>query len=367
MSVEPRPEVAGIEPCYHGGIDYAELKALGFAPEKVVDFSVCTNPFMPPPGVKKALQKIAIGQYPDSQATELKERLSKKLGVEEDNILVGSGVIELIRLLALAYLRKADLVLVLEPTFGEYELVCEMLGARVAKQWAKEKEAFRPQVEKAVDFIKERHPRAVFICNPNNPTGVYLWREDIETILDSLEGGLLILDEAYISFVDGAWSSLKLISSDNLVILRSMTKDFGLAGLRIGYAISSREIIANLRKVCPPWNVSVVAQKIGTFVLEREDYLAQTKVKVKRSKEFLIKELSRLGLPPLPSETHFFLLKVGKASKFRHDLLKEGILVRDCTSFGLPEYVRISPRTINECRRLVSAVEKVLHQSGLEA
>jgi histidinol-phosphate aminotransferase len=216
---------------------------------------------------------------------------------------------------------------------------------------------FTPRIEEIAELIKERRPRAVFLCNPNNPTGSYLSRPDIEALVDAAGDGMIVIDEAYVAFVEEGWSSNELISRDNVVILRSMTKDYALAGLRLGYALAHREIISSLRRVCPPWNVNVVAQKIGSIVLEDDEYLEQSKSKIREVKKLLVDELSRLGFAPLPSETHFFLVKVGEADKFRSALLKEGILVRDCASFGLPEYVRIAPRTMPECRRLITAIE----------
>ena len=135
MSLLPRPEIENLKVCPHGGINYAELSAVGIAPEAVLDFSVCTNPFMPPPGIKEMLNSVAIEKYPDCEATELRQRLSDKLGVPPDNILVGSGTTELIRLIALAYFRQGDNILILEPTYGEYEIAAQIVGAKPIKQW----------------------------------------------------------------------------------------------------------------------------------------------------------------------------------------------------------------------------------------
>jgi len=359
LSLRPKQWVADLEACYHGGMGYAELKHLGINPDEVLDFSVCLNPFMPPPQLKKALGDVAIGQYPDSEATGLKERLSAELSVPEENILVGSGTTELIRLIALAYLREDDRVLIPEPTYGEYELASRMVGAQVVKHRLRVADNFALRMEEVAWLMRGHCPRAVFICNPNNPTGRYLSQPDILTLVDAIGDGLLIIDEAYVAFVEASWPSTSLISRDNVVILRSMTKDYVLAGLRLGYAVAHREIIANLRRVCPPWNVNIVAQKMGALVLEDRSSLEQSKGRIKEAKEFLVKELSRLGFAPLPSDTHFFLVEVGEAGKFRNALLERGIIVRDCTSFGLPEYVRIAARTMPECQRLVAAIEGI--------
>jgi len=364
LSLQPRPELENLKVCHHGGINYAELRAVGITPEAVLDFSVCSNPFTSPPGVKKILNTIAIEQYPDSEATELRQRLSEKLGVTPENILAGSGVVELIRLIALTYFRQGEPVLILEPTFGEYEVACQIAGAKPVKQWMKAEDNFAPKIEETANLIRQHRPRAVFICNPNNPTGKYLSKQEIETILTASTDSLLILDEAYINFINNSWSAIALISQGNVIILRSMTKDYALAGLRLGYAVANKEIINSLRRVRPPWNVNLIAQKAGVIALEDVDYLKQSQKKIKQAKQYLIDELCRLGFSPLPSDTNFFLVRVANAKEFRTALLKHGILVRDCTSFGLPEHIRIAPRTMPECQKLIGAIKVLKHKGA---
>ncbi len=363
MSLRPKPEVENLELCPHGGPNQAELEALGLTPEAVLDFSVSSNPFMPPPEVSKVFDTAVLNRYPDTEATEFRQCLSKKLAVPPDNILVGSGAVELIRLIALTYFRQGDHVLILEPTFGEYRVACQIVGAETAGVWAREDEGFAHRIEETAELIKQEHPRGVFVCNPNNPTGQYLTRQQIEVILGPADDSLLILDEAYVSFVEDGWSSLDLIYRGNVIVMRSLTKDYALAGLRLGYAIASREIIEALRRVRPPWNVNVVAQKAGVAALGDPDYLEQCKPEIKQARQFLISELGRLGYTVMPSSTNFFLVKVANASTFRSALLRHGLLVRDCTSFGLPEYVRIAARTMPECQKLITAIQS-LRQKG---
>ena len=367
MSLHPRPEIENIKVCYHGGLDYAELGAMGLAPEDIVDFSVCCNPFMPPPAVRKILNSIAINHYPDSESTELRQCLSQKLGVAPDNILAGNGAVELIRLIALTYFRPGDPILILKPTFGEYEVACQIVGAEVIEQRGRVEEDFLLRIEETVNLIQQHRPRGVFVCNPNNPTGQYLSRQEVKTILDTCGDSLLILDEAYITFVDNGWLSLDLIRRGNVIILRSMTKDYALAGLRLGYAIANEEIINALHRVCPPWNVNIVAQKAGVIAARNDNFLEQFKQRIKQPKQFLTNELRRIGLPPLPSKANFFLVRVGDGKVFRQALLRHGILVRDCASFGLPEYVRIALRTMPECRKLITAIQKLKYKGELNA
>jgi histidinol-phosphate aminotransferase len=319
---------------------------------------------MPPPGIKEIISTISIERYPDSQSTELCQALSGQLAVPPENILAGSGTTELIRLIALTYFRRGDRVLLLEPTYGEYEVACQLAGARLVKHHARENDNFIPEMGEVIELLQKHHPRAVFICNPNNPTGKYLSRRDIETVLDNLEESLLVLDEAYVAFVRESWNSPGLTERDNVVIIRSMTKDYGLPGLRLGYAVACREIIDSLRSVLPPWNVNIIAQKVGIAVLEEEEYLKQSLRQVQEAKRFLVSELTRLGFKVLPSDIHYFLVKVSNATGCRRSLLKRGILVRDCTSFGLSEYIRVSPRTMPECVKLIEAFDNILKAGG---
>lgn len=356
--LQPKPNIEKIIPATHGGINYGELVRLGISPESVLDFSVSTNPFGPPPGIAEALSHAPIVNYPDSEATELVQALASKLKVAPDNLLIGSGSTELIRLIALAYFGAEDCVLIPQPTYGDYEVACEIVGAQVLKQWMQEEANFRLDIVETVDLIRKHKPKGIFLGNPNNPTGQYLSKEEVMQILSAAKGSLVILDEAYIAFTERAWTSLDLISLGNLVILRSMTKDYALAGLRLGYAISAEPIISMLKRVRPPWNVSSLAQQAGILALKADVYLEECSLKILEAKEFLIRELKTLGLSPVPSPANFFLVKVGNAAEFRQALLKKGFLVRDCASFGLRDYIRLAPRTLPECRRLIRVIKE---------
>ena len=360
MSLLPRPEIRDVAICQHGGIDYVEVETLGIASQDILDFSANLNPLGPPPRVMETLSKVEISHYPDSEVYYLKRSLAEKLGVKMCNLLVGSGSTELIRLAALAYFGPGDKVLIIEPTYGEYQVACQITGATLIKQQLPAQNGFWLDTSETVELIRQHHPKGIFVCNPNNPTGRYLSRVDFEKILDAAKDSLVVLDEAYVSFVDNAWSSLdNMIVGNNLLVLRSMTKDYAMAGLRLGYGVAKEEIIANLRRICPPWNVNALAQKAGITAIASEGYLKRCQIELREAKNYLIAELSGLGLPPLPSEANFFLVKVGDAPRFRRELLKRMILVRDCTSFGLPQYVRIAPRPLPQCQKLITAIKEM--------
>jgi histidinol-phosphate aminotransferase len=230
----------------------------------------------------------------------------------------------------------------------------------VVEQRLEEEKGFRLDVEETVSLARHHEVRGLFLCNPNNPTGELLPFPDVEKMVELLPHTLIVLDQAYSSFTSDLDRHPDLVQRGNVILLHSLTKDFALGGIRLGYVISHPEIIRHLDKVLPPWNVNVVAQKAGLAALGEEEYVNQCSTKLKVAKEYLLSELRRLGLSPLPSETNYFLLKVGRATEFRRKLLSKKILVRDCTSFGLPQYIRIGVRTLPECQRLVEAVDNLL-------
>jgi histidinol-phosphate aminotransferase len=368
LPLRPKREVAALRTAEHGGIlqyNNASLKNPILEPEKVLDFSVCTNPFMPPPGVREIMSSVAIERYPDSHSTLLRQKLSQKLEIPLENMLVGSGTTELIRIITQTYFRHRDRILVVGPTYSEYETAARLTGGVVKNYKASTNSNFSPKSEEIIAFIKQFHPRAVFVCNPNNPTGKYISRDEIETIAANLGDSLLVLDEAYVAFVEESWNSLDLIKNGNIIVLRSMTKDYGLPGLRLGYAVANPDIIDNLQSAAPPWNVNAVAQAVGIAVLEQEDYLQQSLRAVHEASRFLVDGLTGMGLIVLPSDTHYFLVKTENAGEIQGLLLDRGILVRNCSSFGLEEFVRISPRILPECIKLIETFKEIIREQSL--
>lgn len=350
-----------IERAAHGGINYSELEALGLKPGEILDFSANINPFGPPPGLRKALKNVDISSYPDSISGKLRKALAEKLGLEPDNIIAGSGSTEIMRLVALAFFKPGDEVLVVEPAFGEYEVSCRIAGAEVIRYTLKAEEDFTLNASEAVKLIAERRPAGLFFTNPNNPTGKYYSRDVIERLLagHAVNDCIVLMDEAYISFVDKPWSSLNLIEKNNILILRSMTKDYALAGLRLGYGVAGKDITASLQRICAPWNVNAMAQEAGLCALKAERYIEKSLDEIRKAKAYLIEGLKNLGLNPASSDTNFLLVKTGNGAFWRQELLKRKILVRDCASFGLFDYIRVSVRTRSECDKLLERMEEV--------
>lgn len=360
--LRPRHEIEELPPAVHGGPDYAELQKLGVSPGDVLDLSVSTNPCGSPPGIQEAICRADFASYPDSESGELCNALAANLKIDPDHIIIGSGSTEIIRMIAQSYFGPGDSVLIPHPTYGDYETACRIAGAAIVKVSTLKEPDFRLNVSSAIDQMLKRRARGIFICNPNNPTGQYLNRAEVKKLVAAAVDSLIVLDEAYIAFTRNSWPSIELLNGGNLAIVRSMTKDYALAGVRLGYAIAPPHIISTLKKVRPPWNVSAAAQQAGLAALSSGSYLEDCRRLVNESKDFLITHLHNLGLKPAPSETNFFLVKVGDATGARNFLLSKGFLVRDCTSFGLPEYIRIAPRLLPDCKKLVSAIEEYLDE-----
>jgi histidinol-phosphate aminotransferase len=359
MPLLPGDNINRIGRVCHGGLDYTELENLGIVPDEVIDFSSNLNPFIPLIEMRDIEDRIAINRYPDPESVALRQMIAAKLGLSIENIIAGNGSTELIRLAATAYLGAGDRALIVEPTYGEYRIACGIAGARIVSQTLSETIGFEMDVYNTVRLIKGNKPKVIFLCNPNNPTGYYLDRERFKQILKAAPDSLIVLDEAYISFVDHAWSSFDFIGAGNLLVVRSMTKDYALAGLRLGYSVAGSEIIEVLSRICPPWNVNAAAQAAGIVALENEEALQGSLKVVLAGKSYLVEELDKSGFRCLPSKTNFFLVRVGDAAEFRRKLLKKSILIRDCTSFGLPGYIRIAAGTMENNRKLVAVLKEM--------
>jgi histidinol-phosphate aminotransferase len=356
--LSPRPEVLATPFDQHGALDYRELEHAGLAPERVLDFSVNSNPYGPSPAVREALAGVPLDRYPDRESLALRRALSAFWQIPMEQILAANGTAELIWLVALAFVRSGDTVCVVGPTFGEYARAASLMGAQV-KTWTAAAEAgFAIDTTQVDRVLAGARPRLVFLCNPNNPTGALAPPEAIQTWTTAHPDTLFVVDEAYIQFVDGLSSAANL-RAENVLVLRSMTKDYALAGLRLGYALGSGAVVDALARVRPPWSVNALAQAAGVAALQDKDHLCQSMHKLRQAKRTLVNRLRALGLPPVPSATRYFLVRVGDGGAFRLSLVAKQILVRDCASFGLPEYVRIATRTPAENDVLLAAIRAV--------
>lgn len=339
----------------HGGINPAELQRLGIDCEKLIDFSVNSNPFGPAPAVLEALQKVDVSLYPDRDCDEIRRALGQVCRVSPDQVCVGNGTAELIWLITHAFLRPGERVLILGPTFGEYARAAAALGADV-KEIRACAPLFTPPVDTLLTAVRQQRPRLVFLCNPNNPTGKFIPLSDIEKVAQACgQDCLLVLDEAYRSFVDGQFFST--LSAENCLVLRSMTKDFALASLRLGYVLGSAAHIARLRQFQPAWSVNAYAQAAGLAALQSLDYYRKTLEELTKLKRDFFLGLSTASLTVVSSDVHFGLIALNRpAVEVRRMLLQQSIQVRDCASFGLPDFIRISTRQKWENEKFIEMI-----------
>jgi histidinol-phosphate aminotransferase len=357
--------VQAVAPVAHGSVPAADLAAAGLDPASTVDFSVSTNPLGPPPRALAALAALGEGdalgvwRYPDPTARPLRRAIGARLGVDPEALVAGNGSADLIWSIALAGVRPApDSVLILGPTFGEYERASRLMGARLLYELASPEDGFCLDVPAIAGRIRRERPRVVWLCNPNNPTGRYLPRAAVEHLLDACAGtdALLVVDEAYLPFVDAPDSLLDLLPAGNLFLLRSLTKDYALAGLRLGYGVAIPALAGAVRLAQPPWSAGAPAQAAGLAALEDQAHLDRARREIRLARALLVAGLEGLGYRITPPAANFVLVEVGDAPTFRAALMGRGCVVRDCTSFGLPGHVRIGVRTRPECERLLAAV-----------
>lgn len=359
MTVRPSARLAGLSPVPHGGIGDAELARHGLARAEIVDFSVNANPLGPSPAAVAAASAAAWDRYPDDAAAELRDALAARDGVLPEEVVVGNGSAELIWLLALAFLDPGDAALIVGPTFGEYARAAGIAGAAVHELRADPVYGFAVDIAAVMQTAEQADARAIFLCNPNNPTGTLLPADALDALAEGLRGRLLAVDEAYRQFVDEPPATTGLLGRGNVVLFRSLTKDYALPGLRLGYALAAAPIRRALDAARPPWSVNAVAQAAGLAALADEDHLALARDEVRRARVSLTEALAELGLRVIPPAANFVLVEVGDGAAVRAALLRRGLVVRDCASFGLPAQIRIGLRPVAECARLVAALTEL--------
>ena len=357
----------------HGGIKEAELRALGLRLDDCFDFSASVSPLGPPEGVTEAIAAVDLTAYPDPHCLALTEAIATHhagAGVTDGNIIVGNGSTEIIHLLTRAWIGAppagcTNSALLLTPTYGEYDGAVRISGGTVTTLTATRcSEGFAWDTSAVTATIAAARPALTFICNPNNPTGVLMGRDQLAEIAVAVAntGGLLVVDEAYINLSE-RWADADVIEPaarhGSVVALRSMTKDYALTALRLGYAVASEEVITRLAALQPDWSVNGLAQAAGLVAIADEAYLERARRAVAASRDCLVERLSELGIRCYPAEANFVLARVGDAADLRDRLARRGLFVRDCASFGLHDCIRIGLRPVEDCMRLADAIDEV--------
>lgn len=330
----------------------------------VIKMASNENPLGPSPlaleALKKAIARVNI--YPDSNCFYLKRELASHLGCGEENLIIGNGSDEILKLIAETFLNPGDEVIYGWPSFSEYEFVSKVMEAKCIA--VPLRDDFTLDLDAIIGNVRSK-TKLIFICNPNNPTGTIVKEKELSDFLERLPGDVLVvLDEAYYEYVTAPDypDSLKFVKEGkNVIVLRTFSKIYGLAGLRIGYGIASSEIISCINRVREPFNVNLLAQEAARAALNDSDHLERSKELVLNGKEYLYKSFERLGLRYVPSEANFIFVDTGKDSKeVFAALLREGVIVRTGDIFGYPTYIRVTVGTPSENERFVRSLEKVL-------
>ncbi len=348
-------------PTYQPGRPIEEVaRELGIPADSIIKVASNENPFGPSPLAIAALQKAipGVNLYPDGNAFYLKQKLAAKLGVETANLVLGNGSNEIIEFVGHALLGPGTDIVVSQYCFAIYPIVAKMFGADVRVVPAKDYGHDLPAMFQAITT----KTRIVFVANPNNPTGTLASREELIDFVNRVpDDVLLVMDEAYIEFLEDAVDLIPLIrlgTRKNLILMRTFSKIYGLAGLRIGYGIAPVELASALEKIRQPFNANLLAQTAALAALDDDAHVVKTRKNNFTGLNFFAANFKKLGLEFVPSYANFILVRVGDGAKVFNAMQKLGVITRPMAGYGLPEWIRISIGTPPENQRSLEALKK---------
>lgn len=344
--MKPRKCIGELEPYGHVLSDGEIAEKYGISLGEVKRFDRNTSPGVLG-CVKRELGKIAeegIGnEYPDSRYVELTGLLAEYCGAEPGQVVLGNGADEAIDLVVRAYLPEGGAAVASTPTFSFYKVVVSMNGGRFAE--VPRREDFSLDGRKLLEAAKENDAKIMFVCNPNNPTGNLTPPEEIEGIAEGF-GGLLVVDEAYIEFAGegNGGSAVGLCEKcGNVVVIRTLSKAFGLAGMRVGYMVCPKEVAGELNKMRQPYNINAVSMRLAVAALGNRGEMEENVGRLVGERERVAAELAKMGLRVFPSSTNFVLVEVGDAEGAFERLAGKGLVVRKLGG-GLGSILRITVR-----------------------
>jgi histidinol-phosphate aminotransferase len=331
----------------------------------VIKLASNENPMGPSPLALKAIRQVLsrIHRYPDGSGYYLKQSLSRLLGLSPEQILLGNGSNEIIELALKTFLKPGYEVISPVPSFLVYEKAVQAMGGKnilvPLKRFTIDLEAIRSRISPRTQII--------IVNNPNNPTGTIITTKEWERFLSGVPDRILILlDEAYIDFVEDpdCPNGLNYINTEkNLIVFRTFSKAYGLAGLRIGFGLARPELVDYINRVRQPFNVNSLAQAGALGALKDQTFYEKTRSLVRAGKKVIESGLTGMGLFFVPSQTNFILIKVPqKAQMVFEAMLKKGVIIRSMKSYGLDEYIRVNIGLPEENRRFLRALKQVLHK-----
>jgi histidinol-phosphate aminotransferase len=356
---------------YVGGRPISEVaREYGLDENKIVKLASNENPLGMPKSAQEAMLKAAgdLGRYPDSNGFELKNVLSARLGVPTDWITLGNGSNDILELAARAVAQSGDDIIFSRHAFAVYPLAAQAVGARAIEVDATA--AYGHDLPAMLQAVKASGDKAklVFVANPNNPTGSYLSAKEIEEFLSALPPHVVVvLDEAYNEYLtpEQQYDAVAWVKRfPNMILSRSFSKAYGLAGLRIGYGVAQPVLTDLLNRIRQPFNVNSLAQAAAIAALQDAEFLQQGYELNRAGFAQLTQAFDRLGLNYLPSAGNFVLVKVGEddgaGARINLELLKRGVIVRPVGNYGLPQWLRISIGLPQENDAFISALSDIL-------
>ena len=357
----------------HGGNVYQVAREQGISIERIVDFSASINPLGPPATMLRAIRSALkqVVHYPDPDCWKLRRALAQHCCVDPDMILVGNGSTELIHLLPRVL--AIESALIIGPTFEEYARALMDAGSSVQYVHARRHEGFRPPLNDALREVSARGSRcdAVFLCNPNNPTGRVMTRQNVGELAGAVDRqqGWLIVDEAFIDYCHVQSVVPMLNEYPRMIVLRSLTKFYAMPGLRIGYLLGASKLVNQLKDRQPPWSVNSLVQEASRSALRDHAYVVRSRTFMKQERSRFLRGLHCLsGIRAYPSAANFVLIEFpawASAGEVSARLASQNLLVRDCSALpGLTtQMIRVAIRTTKENRRFIAALDACLKKT----
>ncbi|RQD78176.1 MAG: histidinol-phosphate transaminase [Halanaerobium sp. MSAO_Bac5] len=348
---------------YQAGKSIEEVKR-EFGLDKIVKLASNENPLGPAPEVIETIKNEAenVYLYPDSDSRILKENLSKHYSLPLENIFIGNGSDEILDLLMTLLLNEGDQIVQGDPSFIKYELAAKSRGGESIKIELDENHRLQP--EKMLEAITDQ-TRAIFICNPNNPTGTMLEKKEIEALLKKVpEEVLFVVDQAYYEYMTAEeyFDGIELLAQyPNLFLMRTFSKAYGMAGLRVGYGLGNPKLVDYLNRIRGPFNVNRIAQLAAAAALEADDHLQKCYQLNKKGKAYLYQQFSELDLEYIETQSNFMMVDTGiAAEKVFKELQQKGVIIRPGHQFGMESWIRLTIGTQAENEFFIEKLKDLL-------
>jgi histidinol-phosphate aminotransferase len=335
-------------------------RELGLDPDEIIKLASNENPLGGSPkameAMRHALEKGHL--YPDGGGYCLCKAIAAKLGLAPENVILGNGSNEVLEFLGHAFLNPSDDVVTSQHAFVVYKLIATSFGARTIEVSSPD---YQQHLDRMLAAVTPK-TRLIFVPNPNNPTGTLLSQREIDHFMSHVpERVVVVFDEAYFEFLDRPPDTLQFVREGrSIVVLRTFSKIHGLAGLRIGYAVGPADLVQVLHKTRQPFNVNSIAQVGALAALEDDEHLRETKQAIDEGRSYMHEQFSKMKIPFVPGVANFVMVNVGDGHAVFEKLLRESIIVRPLKGYNLPEWIRISVGTMDENKKLVAALKKLM-------